>query len=579
MAGLGEILFSVSKTGRKAWDDFLASPKGEVEMMSPDALMDKMAQGQGTTKTKAINKRLARGGQEKIDNLKQLLNQGTEVDMPVLDYDRGGFQQDGFHRALAAKELGMEKLPVAVIKRYLAQMAPVAVGGAAALQSDDSEAAFVGTLSKMVQKDPMMHMIAKKMDELGYPREEIFDNTSWFKDEFGDWKMEVPDHNMKIYDYDEWAKPTSGPVDPTGSSTLDLEGFVRHPDLFAHYPEMDKSLINKKDGTGSSYSPTGQPASGDMGDINLATMLRKRSDDPLYNDPEGILGHEIQHGIQDIEGFSQGGSPSTFDKKLGEKKLAEAKAGTRRLDQMKETFGKRRHEMSPEKQRNVLEVMDNYWAKVEDLYDEARNLRPYEQYLRIGGESEARNVTNRKVNNYSRYTLPARTKEEIANNTFGQGNRYPWASADRDSDLLLKSPLDSPTLIDKFKPWYEQQKKRGDANKPFKPLQDISSNPLAGAVALGNTTLSARDQANYSKVNKEVSNLMDIIGKTPGYTYGDILPVKRSNNPDMQEDDIMGGYRLAMPNVARDITEALVRLKKESDAGYFNPSNALDALL
>jgi hypothetical protein len=110
--------FSTKSTGRKKWDELLASDKGTVEYMTPDQLMDKMAKGQGTTATKAIARRRSRPGYEdKIDNLIDVLMSDGNMDMPVLDYADGGFVQDGFHRALAAKEVGIEQIPVAVIQR------------------------------------------------------------------------------------------------------------------------------------------------------------------------------------------------------------------------------------------------------------------------------------------------------------------------------------------------------------------------------------------------------------------------------------------------------------------------------
>lgn len=114
--------FSRTNTGRAKIDDMLKNPKkygveAEVKMMTVKSLQTAMAKGQKTTVQKAYDKRMKMGGRKKVDNLKDLIKKGVKLDMPIIDYAPGGFVQDGFHRALAAQELGIKKIPVAVIKR------------------------------------------------------------------------------------------------------------------------------------------------------------------------------------------------------------------------------------------------------------------------------------------------------------------------------------------------------------------------------------------------------------------------------------------------------------------------------
>ena len=105
-----------------------------------------------------------------------------------------------------------------------------------------------------------------------------------------------------------------------------------------------------------------------------------------------------------------------------------------------------------------------------------------------------------------------------------------------------------------------------------------SSNPLVGALA-GGTALTESDAARMNNIDTEVAEMMRVLAPEEGYNYGDLMPIKRSTDPQVREEDAFGGYRPAVPNVAREIIESLVRLKKESDQGYFNPDNALDVLL
>lgn len=51
-------------------------------------------------------------GKKNIENLKEKILGGKEIDMPVIETSENGNLQEGLHRALAAKELGLENIPV-----------------------------------------------------------------------------------------------------------------------------------------------------------------------------------------------------------------------------------------------------------------------------------------------------------------------------------------------------------------------------------------------------------------------------------------------------------------------------------
>jgi hypothetical protein len=87
---------------------------GEVVYMSPEVYILKCIEGfrsQGETAD-------IRNGRydEKIDKYADMMRSGTKFNMPMLDY-RNGFSQEGLHRAYAAQKAGIEKMPVAVLKR------------------------------------------------------------------------------------------------------------------------------------------------------------------------------------------------------------------------------------------------------------------------------------------------------------------------------------------------------------------------------------------------------------------------------------------------------------------------------
>lgn len=90
----------------------------EVKRLTPDEYLNEgakiLASGgrRSTTPDEIIAQRS--GDRESIDFLKERMQSGKNVGVPYLNYKTGA--QEGMHRALAAKELGMETIPVQIIR-------------------------------------------------------------------------------------------------------------------------------------------------------------------------------------------------------------------------------------------------------------------------------------------------------------------------------------------------------------------------------------------------------------------------------------------------------------------------------
>jgi hypothetical protein len=108
----GSFFSSDFKTGRSNYDDDLGirSQKfdltHEVVDMTPDQYIDEASKLLHSTRENVLSTR-------PLDNdlVQTFLNKGN-MDIPYLDYSREGFGQEGLNRAVAAKELGIEKIPV-----------------------------------------------------------------------------------------------------------------------------------------------------------------------------------------------------------------------------------------------------------------------------------------------------------------------------------------------------------------------------------------------------------------------------------------------------------------------------------
>jgi hypothetical protein len=125
--------------------------------------------------------------------------------------------------------------------------------------------------------------LAKDLAAKGIGRDDIWSQTGWFKGPEGNWRFEIPDEGMKV----------TGPIGE-GST---LGSVIEHPQLFDAYPELRQTEMYQRAGTGGAFSPgtEGAPPAISIGALK---------------DPTGVMLHEIQHNIQNMEGNVGGASPT-----------------------------------------------------------------------------------------------------------------------------------------------------------------------------------------------------------------------------------------------------------------------------
>ena len=89
----------------------------EIVMMSPDEYINEAARilSSGSSESTAADVIQQRARNlPRIQGIQDLLDQGEDFQIPFLDYKRGG--QEGLHRAMAAKNLGEESIPVMIMR-------------------------------------------------------------------------------------------------------------------------------------------------------------------------------------------------------------------------------------------------------------------------------------------------------------------------------------------------------------------------------------------------------------------------------------------------------------------------------
>ncbi|MDR2153105.1 MAG: hypothetical protein LBO72_09810, partial [Helicobacteraceae bacterium] len=125
---------------------------------------------------------------------------------------------------------------------------------------------------------------AKRLARRGASDKAIHAKTGWFKDRDGKWKFEIDDSKWKLDAsvVDKLKQPNH--------ENIYLGDLLKHDELFKQYPTLRKKVVfaARKDlGVDGLYT----------GNLIIYPLNR----------PE-VLIHEIQHAVQDIEGFARGGS-------------------------------------------------------------------------------------------------------------------------------------------------------------------------------------------------------------------------------------------------------------------------------
>ena len=228
--------------------------------------------------------------------------------------------------------------------------------------------------------------VAKDMEKNKKKAKAIKAATGWERGADGKWRYEMPD--VILRDPKEWINKKTLTLSDIVEKPNDL--FKEYPELFDAYPELKDVKIQKgraKMG-GSYYDNT---ITLNLGYIREAI---KSGWDTYYKTSTRLLKmslvHEIQHYIQEKEGFAQGGNSEMIVDK-------NALDAIEKLRAEKEAVAKEFYAMSPdEQQRRKYEINNRY----NDLTKQIERLEKssrigYDGYKRLSGEVEARNVSAR----------------------------------------------------------------------------------------------------------------------------------------------------------------------------------------
>ena len=209
--------------------------------------------------------------------------------------------------------------------------------------------------------------VARKMEEEKKDAKAIKMATGWERGADGKWRYEMPDAKIKdtmnvggghiVKRYEDDMLWNGGKL----SEVIDA------PELFKAYPQLKDVRIE------TDAIMNDMPSNGEYN--SKTNTITIHADELKYMN--GILNHEIQHVIQDIEGFAKGGSPRLV---RGEVK--------KRFDEVTKQIKQLRAEGKEDEAKTLIE-------KNRGLYNAYQKNDDFNSYKSLAGEVEARNVSAR----------------------------------------------------------------------------------------------------------------------------------------------------------------------------------------
>jgi hypothetical protein len=258
--------------------------------------------------------------------------------------------------------------------------------------------------------------LAVQMESEGRSANDIWRKTGTFRAPDGRLRQEIPDIDMrytgnaverkqyenakKRYEQAKAKATTTEELNDANdywnrtktNAIFNLTGkapdFVNHPELFAAYPELAKYSFKQLEPTHNLFTAP-ETVQGFYRPIDKRITINT---DAPYKRSTAL--HELQHAIQELEGWQGGSSPDYVAAKMAERDVAkkEAKEIQDRIDNMKA--------MDPILYEDLIKNEESALGARKYLLNQTEPLEgatdPYDVYKKMSGEEEARMVQARR---------------------------------------------------------------------------------------------------------------------------------------------------------------------------------------
>ena len=230
---------------------------------------------------------------------------------------------------------------------------------------------------------------AEAMETEGKDRTAIWNETGWYRGVDGNWRFEVDDGDLK---FSPGFAATMKNILTAGRGSMRIGDYVTARKVFKAYPWLrDTKFQIEGDATeGASYDPSTDT-------ITLPKNIR--SNDPKRG-IEKTVAHEIQHAIQEREGFARGGSIVGAGAMRAD--VSSRLNRLRQIDDRVDSWLKEQDRILNESSDDEVDAMLKAHQKTAPqslirFWDEARQMSGTDEtiYRRLAGEAEARLVARR----------------------------------------------------------------------------------------------------------------------------------------------------------------------------------------
>jgi hypothetical protein len=262
---------------------------------------------------------------------------------------------------------------------------------------------FAGESAQMPQFMRDSLETAKSMAAAGKSSAEIRAITGWFPGKYDDkMRWEVPDNQASWNRNLDWI--TDGQSSKGDSfygafsnlrgydftvESLPLKNFLDHPDLYSAYPEAKEIQVR---------ALNIKPAKASWGPAGIVI-----DNDAKPREALSSLLHEVQHWIQDKEGFAKGGSlemaqqlidigKQAVEERSWRSEIKRSGSENAAIKEYKETG---LEDLIPKK-RPLANKTDSEIASLAKLTDEKVSRNPIEAYRKFAGEIESRDIQARQ---------------------------------------------------------------------------------------------------------------------------------------------------------------------------------------
>lgn len=346
---------------------------------------------------------------------------------------------------------------------------------------------------------------ADKMRSEGKSMEEIFAKTGWYLGNDDKWRYEISNKDARLYldgdalladteehkhyrelvDYinsskdmgEEWMKAfdeVGKYIDKhkIGSNKKEyrLEEILKHDELFEAYPSLRRIKISIEDlpaGTNGRFNPK-------TNTIELSETLKRVGQNPLKR----TLFHELQHAIQQLEGFAHGSSPEFWNLRglpryTKEEDIKAYEDAKKKVDDLRETLpedflkkydkytslmheyagestnldlyesAQRLYKLLQDEDKAALDELDDAYWELDFAFPTPSEMLASEAYYATAGEIEAREVADRidMTEEERRANLPKMT-DESGRVVFAENATTPWRYPTGD-DFRFSKKVDS----------------------------------------------------------------------------------------------------------------------------------------